>query len=72
MTAAPPDTETRVQLALAVIQDHRRVRNVRACSADGCTWKPQRPGYASDPAATLRRHEQFNEHLARLIVDAVT
>jgi len=79
-TPLRPDTETtsghepqpqeQITRALDIIQDHRRVRNVRGCT--GCDWKADRPGYASDPVDTLRRHQQFNEHLARLIVDAVT
>lgn len=54
---------------LDVIADHRRVRNVRSCSAKGCEWRPARPGSTSDPEATLRRHAAFNEHLASIIVE---
>ena len=64
------EREQLVVAALRYIDHHRRLRNVRACS--GCDWTPTRPGYASDPEDTLRRHADFNEHLARLIVDAVT
>lgn len=63
---APQHFEQRVAVALDVIQDHRRIRNVRGCT--GCDWRPERPGYASDPDATIRRHQQFNRHLAELIV----
>lgn len=68
--ATVPHYEARVARALDIIEAHRRVRNVRGCT--GCRWKAARPGYASDPEDTLRRHADFNEHLARLIVEAVT
>lgn len=54
---------------LDVIAEHRRVRNVRSCSAKGCDWRPAHPGSTSDPEATLRRHAAFNEHLASVIVE---
>lgn len=60
-------TTSPVEVVLEVIQSHRRVRNVRACT--GCGWRPERPGYASDPDDTRRRHDQFNRHLAELIVE---
>lgn len=70
ITTGPTRRDDQVQGTLDLIQDHRRVRNVRGCS--GCAWRPVRPGYASDPEATARRHEQFNRHLAELIVDDLT
>lgn len=53
---------------LDVIQDHRRVNNVRRCSGHGCAWRPVAAGRNGDPDAMLARHRQFNEHLANLIV----
>lgn len=66
----PELQEQQVEAALNIIHHHRRLRNVRRCS--GCDWRPTHPGYASDPNDTLRRHRSFNEHLARLIVSAVS
>lgn len=57
-------------LVATILQDHRRVRNVRACTA--CAWRPDRPGYASNPEDTLRRHADFNAHLAAVIVQALS
>jgi hypothetical protein len=53
-----------------LLNQHRRLRNVRGCSA--CSWTPEHPGNTDAPEATRRRHEAFNAHLARLITEAIT
>lgn len=67
----PPalDQLVRQKVILAVIAEHRRVRNVRSCSAGGCAWRPTRSGRNGDEAAMLARHADFNAHLADTIVD---
>lgn len=60
--------ERQAPLVLDVIQEHRRINNVRSCSGHGCDWHPVSPGRNGHPESMLRRHRQFNEHLANLIV----